>query len=316
MANTLKLKTVDAGIIWNATAHQYKILKIIDDGIFNNYQKSVSVAVLHFSKQSVESLKFLRYLSSTNKGLKIFKKLGYSTIKGDQWAEKSRLLFYSGGVNRLAIDKMVNAFEKREGVKVDRVYNGCGILVSQIKSGVLPDVYLSCDRSFMTSVSNDFKGVTDISKTPIVMVTQKQNPYQIKTLKDLTQKNIKIGVCNEKQSALGALTKKLLQQEKLWRSVYQNIRSQTPTADLLVNQLRTGSLDVVIVYAANIAGVKNKLNSISLPQKSAVAFQNFGIHKKSKYPFLARRFLDFLTTEQAKKSYLQNGFLWNHSPLK
>lgn len=312
VANALKLKTVEMGIIWDATAHQYKDLKIIDNNIFNAYQKTVTIGVLCFTRQPTEALKFLRYLSASDRGLKIFKRFGYRIINGDVWAEKPRLLFYSGGVNRLAVDEIINNFEKREGVLVDRVYNGCGILVSQIKSGAKPDVYLSCDRSFMTNVSDDFRNITDISSTPIIIATQKNNPKKITTLKDLTKKNIKIGVCNENQSALGALTKKILKQQNLWKPIYKNIRSQTPTADLLVNQLRTGSLDAVIVYGANVATVIDKIHTIYLSEKSAVAFQNFGINKKTKYPFLIKRLLHFLTTEKAKENYLQNGFQWNY----
>ena len=310
VANTVKLGTTDAGIIWDATANQYDAIDIVSIPKFASFEKNITIGVLSFSKQPTEALRFLRYLSASNKGLPVFNELGYKAIKGDVWKEKPELLFYSGGVNRLAIDKTIQAFEKREGVEVTRVYNGCGILVSQIKAGQKPDAYLSCDVSFMTQVEDKFKNIIDISKTNIVVVTQKGNPKKITNLKDLTKENLQIGVCNHNQSALGALTKKLLESQNIWDAVYKNVRTQTPTADLLVNQIRTGSLDAVIVYAANIAQVKDKLDVIQLNQEQATALQNFGVSIHSENQFLTKRLLKALTNESSKKSYLKNGFEW------
>jgi molybdenum ABC transporter molybdate-binding protein len=310
VANTVKLGTTDAGIIWDATANQYDAIEIVLIPKFEAFEKKITIGVLSFSKQPTEALRFLRYLSAKNKGLPVFDELGYRAIEGDVWQEKPEILFYSGGVNRLAIDKTIQAFEKREGVEVIRVYNGCGILVSQIKAGQKPDAYLSCDISFMTQVEDKFKDITDISKTNIVIATQKGNPKKITSLKDLTKENLQIGVCNHNQSALGALTKKLLEGQGLWDAVYKNVRTQTPTADLLVNQIRTGSLDAVIVYAANVAHVKDKLDIIQLNQEQATALQNFGLSIHSKNQFLTKRLLKALTNEASKQNYLKNGFEW------
>jgi molybdate transport system substrate-binding protein len=310
VANTVKLGSADVGIIWDATANQYEDIDIIRVPLFEAYMKNITVGVLSFSKQPTEALRFLRYLSAKNKGLHVFKDLGYKPIDGDIWNDKPDLLFYSGGVNRLAIDQTIQAFEKREGVSVTRVYNGCGILVSQIKSGQKPDAYLTCDTMFMAQVKDKFNEIRDISKTRIVIATQKGNPKNIRNLDDLTGKDLQLGVCNQEQSALGSLTKKLLESQGIWDAVFKNVRSETPTADLLVNQIRTGSLDAVIVYEANVAKVKDKLDIIQLNEKQAIAVQNFGVAAHSENKFLTRRLLNALTADKSKKIYLENGFEW------
>lgn len=313
VANTIKLGTTDAGIIWDATANQYEDIQIVNVPQFDAFVKNITIGVLSYSVQSTEALKFLRYLSAKNKGLKAFNEFSYRPIEGDEWSEKPELLFYSGGVNRLAIDKTIQAFEEREGVEVSRVYNGCGILVSQIKAGQQPDGYLSCDVSFMTQVEDRFNTITDISKTNIVIAVQKGNPKNIQSLKDLTNNELQLGVCNYNQSALGALTKKLLESQNIWDEVYENVRSQTPTADLLVNQIRTGSLDAVVVYEANVSQVRDKLDIVWLSEDQANALQNFGILTNSKNQNTMRRLLKMLTNENSKKSYLENGFEWKYN---
>ncbi len=316
VANSIKIGAIDAGIIWDATANQYKELDFITVPAFSKSVKNITVGVLKYSKQPTEALKFLRYLSARDKGLIIFKELGYQPIKGDQWSENPELLFFSGGVNRLAIDKTIQSFEKREGVEVTRVYNGCGILVSQMKAGQKPDAYLSCDVSFMTQVEDRFTDITDISKTGIVIATKKGNPKNIKNLNDLTKEGLQIGICNHRQSTLGSLTKRLLEGKEIWKDVYKNVRSQTPTADLLVNQIRTGSLDAVIVYNANVSQVKDKLTIIKLNDPQATALQNYGISKNSDHQYLMKRLLNALTDVQSKKNYLELGFSWEFNNPK
>ena len=311
VAGSIKLGAVDAGIIWDVTTSQYEDLQSIHTDLLDSYVKNMTVGVLSFCKKPQQALHFLRFLSANDKGMKIFRQSGYNPIQGDVWAEKPKLLLFSGGVNRLAVEGSIQSFEKRENVEITRVYNGCGILVSQIRSGDKPDAYLSCDASFMTRVSDEFDHITNISKAQIVIAVAKNNPKQIKDLEDLTQKGLKLGICNEKLSALGSLTKKILEKKKLWKRVYQNVRTQTPTADLLVNQLRTNSLDAVIVYRVNIAPVEDKIDFITLDLEEAIALQSFGIHIQSKQKFLIQRLLKHLTSPSSKAIFIKNGFHWN-----
>lgn len=316
ITNSIKIGASDAGIVWDAIANQYETIDIVSTPLFDSYIKNITIGVLKYSNNPTEALKFLRYFSAKDKGSIVFNNLGYKAIDGDSWSEKPRILFYSGGVNRLAIDQTIQSFEKREGVEVIRVYNGCGILVSQIKAGQQPDAYLSCDSSFMTQVETKFNHITDISKTEIVIVTKNNNPKNIQNLNDLTKNNLQIGICNAQQSALGSLTKRMLERLGIWDEVYKNIRSQTPTADLLVNQIRTGSLDAVIVYEANIASIRDKLNLIRIDNDDAIAMQNFGISINSDNYYLTRRLLEALTNETSKNKYLDNGFQWNFEAFK
>jgi molybdate transport system substrate-binding protein len=313
VANDIKIGSVDAGIIWDATGNQYSEIENITVPEFEKYKEQVTIAVLKTSKKSEQTLRFIRYFSARDKGLLTFKKLGYNIIDGDTWQEEPRILFYSGGVNRLAIENTIQKFEKREGVQVTRIYNGCGILVSQIKAGQKPDAYLTCDVTFMDQVESQFTEIEDVSSTRIVILTDLDNKNNIQTLADLSKKGLRIGVCNPEQSALGFLTSSMLKALGLFDSIMPNVRSQTPTADLLVNQIRTGSLDAVIVYEANASNVKDKLKVIPIERKEAFAIQNFGLGVNSDHKYLMRRFFAFLTSEQSRQNYEMNGFEWQLS---
>jgi ABC-type molybdate transport system substrate-binding protein len=231
-------------------------------------------------------------------------------VEGDVWAKEPEILLFSGGVNRPAIESTLNAFAQREGCKLTRVYNGCGILVAQMKAGARPDAYFACDVSFMHQVQDLFFEAMNVSGTDILIAVPKGNPRGIASLEDLTKAGLKLGVANAEQSALGALTARMLEGAGLLPGVMANVRSQTPTADMLVNQLRAGGLDAVIVYEANISQVREHLDLVRIDLPSAKAVQPYAIAQGSQYKHLAQRLLDAITSTESQEKYDKAGFRW------
>jgi molybdenum ABC transporter molybdate-binding protein len=311
IANDIKIGTVDAGVVWDSIARQYPELEIaaplIDDP---NFVMEVRIAVLKSSRQPTEALRFARYLSARDRGLKVFQRHHYTVVEGDVWAKEPQVLLFSGGVNRPAIEETLNAFELREGCKLTRVYNGCGILVAQMKAGARPDAYFACDVSFMHQVHDLFFDSLNVSETDILIAVPKGNPKGITSLRDLTKEGLKLGVANAQQSALGALTERMLTGAGLLKAVMANVRSQTPTADMLVNQLRAGGLDAVIVYEANISQVREHLDIVRIDLPSAKAVQPFAIARGSGCRHLAQRLLNAITSAESQETYKTAGFRW------
>lgn len=84
---------------------------------------------------------------------------------------------------RPAIEQTLTAFAKREGVQVSRVYNGCRILVAQMKAGQNPDAYFAYDREFMSQVVGLFPQPVDVSENELVIFVQEGNPHQVSGLR-------------------------------------------------------------------------------------------------------------------------------------
>lgn len=303
----VNLGALDACIGWDITAKQYKDVETVVIPEAEDLVSTVEIGVLKTCKQPTEALKFIRFLSSKEFGNKTFAEFGFTPVEGDDWAERPKIVLFSGGVNRLAVEPVIQKFEEREGVEFTRVYNGCGILVAQIKAGNIPDAYLTCDTSFMSQVDPLFDNIQDVTTTKIIIITQLGNPKGIKNLADLASKGLKVGSCNPEQSALGAIVKNMLTKMNLWNKIYPNICSQTPTADLLVNQLRTGALDAAIVYISNVTKVKDKVNIVYLEGPDDSAVQNYGIVKASNNRWVMKRFFEALHSAEAVESYSANG---------
>ena len=310
VANDVKLGAVDAGIVWDATVKLYPDLEPVELRELAGAREKVAVGVLSFSQQPAAALRFARYLTARDKGLHEFARAGYQVVAGDTWAETPEVVLFSGGVNRLAVEQTIGRFEQREGVRVTRVYNGCGILVSQMKAGQHPDAYLACDVSFVPPVQDLFEAPVEISETDIVILAAKGNPKAIRSLADLAQPGLRLGVANAKQSTLGDLTVKLLQPLGILEAVMANVKTQTPTADLLVNQMRTGALDAVVVYAANTSQVRDKLEMVPLSGPGGKAVQPFAVGKNSGHRYLMGRLLEAIRSPESRRLYESLGFRW------
>jgi molybdenum ABC transporter molybdate-binding protein len=315
VANDVKLGAVDAGIVWDANLPQYPELVAIPAPELAHDQAHIALGILKSSTQPSAALHFARFLAARDGGLPAFAKGGYQVVDGDDWSPRPEVVLFSGGVNRIAIEETLQKFEEREGVRVTRVYNGCGILTAQIRAGQRPDAYFACDVSFMTNVQQHFQPSVELAETRMVILTRKSNPRNLRTLADLAAPNLRLGVGNEEQSALGALTARLLRHLRLYESIQPNIAVQTPTADLLVNQLRAGALDAAIVYMANTSQVRDSLEIIPIDVPEALAVQPYAIGQSSRNNFLMSRLLEALVSADSQRRFEEAGFAWRSPPL-
>ncbi len=315
VANDIKSGAVDAGVVWDATAGQYPELETVHVEAFQSNPKQICMSILEDSKQPSAALHFLRYATAEDKGLLHFKRHGYEVVQGDKWAEQPELIVFAGGLNRPAISGTLREFEEREGVTVTATYNGCGVLVGQIKTGARPDVYFACDTTFieMDKVRQLFTPPQDVSSTRMVLITHRDraDKLQVKTLEDLTRPGLKVGVTHPEKSALGFLSQRLLQKNNLWEKVFPNLKDLPPTADRLVEHVVLGSLDAAIVYKANTTLQREKLMVIDLPDPAALANQPIAVAKDTDHPQLAGRLVDAIRTEKSRDRFLKLGFDWS-----
>jgi len=322
VAADLSLGSVDAAVIWNSTVPQFEQLEAIEVPELQKHTEYATAAVLSSSADTALALRFARYLSAPEKGAVTFEKNGFKAVAGDAWSLRPDLILYSGGVNRLAIEGLLTKFKAREGVEVTTTFNGCGILCAAMKTmgdtsnPKYPDVYYACDICFVPPVAKQFPEAVLLTEAEIIIAVPKGNPKDIRTIADLARKGLKVGLCNAEQSTLGYLTQAMIKSMNLWDSVSKNASAQSPTGDLLVNQLRTGSLDAAVVYLNNIMPQKEHFDAIKLPADKAKAIQPFAVRQDSPHRQLGQRLLAFLLKN--RESFEEAVFTWspNLTPLK
>lgn len=310
VANALKVGSADAGFVWDSTLKAYPELEAVPLPQLKGITSRIGAAVLRSTTQPAAALRFARFLSARDRGLKQFEKAGFQVIEGDVWAEKPEVKLFAGAMLHPAIEKTIEAFEQREGARVTRVYNGCGILVSQMKTGARPDAYFACDKSFMSMVSDLFLDATDVSTNELVILVPKGNPNNIKGLEDLAKPNVRVGVGDEHKCALGALTQITLREGGVRKPIMDKEPIQRPTGDMLVNDLRVKAIDAAIAYISNAAEAGDEFDVIKVDMPCAIAVQPLAVGKESPNRQLAGRLMDALRSQKSRDDFEKAGFHW------
>jgi molybdenum ABC transporter molybdate-binding protein len=314
VANDIVVGAADAGIVWDATVRQYPGLEAVRAPQLEKEIAHISVGVLRGTEQPSVALRFARYLGARGAGLAHFARHGFTPVEGDDWEEAPEVLLHAGAMLRPAIEETINAFEEREGVSVTRVYNGCGILVAGMKASKQrrPDAYFACDQEFMDQVADLFDPPAPVSSNQLVILVRKDYRHKdrVRKLRDLALPGLRVGIGHEKQCAMGVLTQETLKQTGTRPDVMANVVVQSPTGDMLVNQLRTGSLDAAIAYLSNAAGAQDVVEARAIDIKCAFATQPFAIGKTSRHKDLTERLLGAIRSRQSRDRFEAMGFTW------
>ncbi|HEX3146982.1 MAG TPA: substrate-binding domain-containing protein [Gemmataceae bacterium] len=317
-ANAVKLGSGDGAIIWDAVAHADPTLKVVHLSGLEKVTANVSAAVCNGAASRTEARWFAEYLAGES-GQKYFRDLGYGPpreapkpkARGAKPSENAELVLYAGAMLRPAIESTIVEFEQREHVKVTRVYNGCGILVGQMRTGREPDLYFACDPRFMGDVAELFLKPEVVSNNQLVIAVPKGNPAGIKELKNLGAEGLRVGVGHEQQCALGAITRETFLKAGVYAAVRNNVKMESPTGDLLVNQLRTGALDAVVCYISNVTPNLDKLDAIPVTGIACSApEQPVAIAKSSANAELAAKLIEYLRSAESRKRFEELGFGW------
>lgn len=304
-------EVVDGGFLWDSTASQFG-LRIHRLPELSAGTSRISVNVVTRSEQPTQALLLARFLAASEHA-QVWRDYHFTPAEpSDAWSERPRLTLVSGGLNREVLAEVLVEFERREGCRIDVQYAGCGTLVAGIKAREeTPDLFLTCDRSYLDLVAQRYGEDTVISGTRVVLLVRLGNPKGIHALADLGRPDLRIGLSDPDQSALGSLSWNLLRQFGVEAAITRQgtCAVTVPGAQELVAQMQASEvLDAVMVYEANVQHLRGRYEIIPIDHPQATAIQNVAIAQTSLHPNLARRLIQALQTEGTRKRYRDRGF--------
>lgn len=315
VANDVKLGAVDAGIVWDATAVQYPDLEVIRVPELASGAAMVDIAVLASAADPTAALHFARYVGALNRGLQAFEAHRFRVVEGDVWEDVPQITFYAGAVNRRALEPVLAAFQQREGVQINTVYNGCGILTGQMRviaqnrDAGFPDTYMACDVYYLDAVSDWFQEAINVSDTDIVIAVQQGNPKAIQSLQDLARPGIRVAIGQPEQCTIGVLTRRLLEQEGLYdRLLQQNVVTQTATSAMLVPAVTSKAADAALAYRTDTLAESDKVDVVRVDSELSKAIQPFSIARTSRHKELSRRL--YRAIAASRTAFEAAGFHW------
>jgi molybdenum ABC transporter molybdate-binding protein len=304
VATDVKLGSVDAGIVWDATvrmpSYREELLAITVPELQAEVDL-VSICVLNSSRQPTAALKFARYLSARDRGLPVFEQHGMKPVDGDRWADRPEVTFFCGSVNRRAVEEVIAEFQQREDAMVNTIYDGCGILTSRMQTidaqrpdQGFPDVYMACDRYYLENVKQWFQDAVDVSDTEIVIAVPKGST-QVRGLADLVQPGIRVAVGEPSQCTIGALTRRLLVNEGLYDRLKEKqnqpgeVVVEKSSSALIIPDVVTGHVDAALAYMTDVKANLDSVDVVHFDSPLNLAIQPFSIAKSSDHKYLGRR---------------------------
>ena len=315
VAEDVELSAVDAGIVWDSMIHLYENVEFISVHEFEQHRRRATIGVLSSTIDATAALQFARYLTAEDRGLQIFRNHGFNVVDGDKWERVPEITFFSGSMLRPAINDQLEEFQNREGVRINVVFEGCGTLVSQMEAGARPDGYFSCDARFLDMVRDRFEPPSIVTRNDVVLLVPKGNPDNFQSLQDLSRPDVRVGVAHPEKSALGFLTRSMLERLELWEPIEQagNIVVLASKGDELVNQMQVGSLDAAILYRSNAMAspqIMEHCEIIEMNGTDAFAEQLYAVSRNSDHRQLMHRLQESLTGPAGKQAFLKYGFHW------
>lgn len=322
VATDVVIGTVDAAIVWDSTVAMPKYaeqLKAVPVPELDSDPNLISIAVLRSSSDLPSAYRFARYVAARDKGLETFAKYATRPVEGDVWAETPQITFFCGAVNRRAAEKIIEEFQADEGVEVNTIYDGCGILTSRMKgiadqkqSLGFPDVYLACDLFYLENVKDWFQEAANVSDVELVIAVPKGSA-KVRSLADLVKPDVRVAVGEPSQCTIGALTRRMLQKEGLYdqflkkqkQAEHVTVIAKSSSAHL-VPDVVTGHVDAAVAYITDVLPNQDEVDFVRIDSPLNVAIQPFSIAKTSRHKHLLRRLFNRIA--QSPEAFESAGF--------
>ena len=243
-----------------------------------------------------------------------------------------QLVVFFAGNQFMCIDDLIAAF-KKDYPQYQRIFAETlppGILARQIKEGSLvignlrinikPDVF-TAGKSRIIQTPEWFTNTEVYAKNKLAIIVAKGNPKNIKSLKDLAEKEVRISMPNPKWEGIGRRIeeafvkaggeqlKNVIMVEKVKDSstFLTHIHHRQSPMRIMYNQSDAAPVWYTEGYYQNMIG--NPVETIEIPASENIEAQYVaGRLKKAPHPQAADDFMKFLVSKTAKEIYLKYGF--------
>jgi molybdate transport system substrate-binding protein len=210
-----------------------------------------------------------------------------------------------------------NAFTKdHPDVTFSFSFAGTDQLAAQIQQGAPADVFAGASTKYGDQLAgaNQIKPYRIFCTNQLVLITPASNPAGITSLKDLTEKGVKLVIGSE-SVPVGSYTRTVLANlDAAYGSGYSdkvlaNVVSNEDSVTSIVTKVVSGEADAGFVYITDALASGPQVNTITLPADAqAVASYPIAVVSASTYAPDAQQFTDFVLSAPAQALLKAAGF--------
>lgn len=252
-------------------------------------------------------------------------------------ADTADLVLFMAGNQFMVMDELIRAFQQRHPDVKEIFYETLppGLEFEQIKAGGAlfrgklitgrPDIYTSVTKEAMEELSTLglIKSYHPYLHNRIVLITPKGNPANIHSVADLARDDVRVS----QPGAMENITNYILDMyekaggEELVHRIMEEKRAEATTILTIVHhretplRLKKGTVDVGPVWSTEAVHALKQGMEIeviepgeALDQRDRVTYY-VAVMRDAPNPENARRFLEFLLSEEAQNIYASYGFI-------
>lgn len=212
-----------------------------------------------------------------------------------------------------SLQPALEELSKKYPQNVDYNFTSSGILQQQIEQGAFIDVFISASSKQMDVLEKKNLLLPNTKKTlltnQIVLITTKKNPLSLSNFSQLMQPKIKLIAIGEPRSVpAGQYAVEVFKNLGILDSLESKFVMGNNVRETLTH-VETGNVDAGIVYLTD-AKSSNKVKIITIADKKlhSPIIYSMAVIKGSKSKEVAKRYLESLQSDMARKIFQKYGF--------
>lgn len=204
--------------------------------------------------------------------------------------------------------------EKQSGDKIIFNFGASSMLARQIEEGAPADIFFSADEARMDGLEKKGLILKATRKSrlsnSLVIVVAAERGAAIESPKDLATEKVKrLALAEPKTVPAGIYAKEYLQKENLWSAVEAKV-IPTENVRAALAAVEAGNVEAGIVYKTDAASSKKVKVVYEVPLKNSPAISYpMAVVKEAKQVEAAKKFLEFLGSDDAAKLFEKFGFM-------
>lgn len=213
-----------------------------------------------------------------------------------------------------ALKQVAATYEKQSSDKIIFNFGASSLLERQIEQGAPTDIFFSADEAKMNALQT--KGLIDRSTrksrlgNALVVVVPDSASLEITSASSLTNARVKrLALADPKAVPAGIYAKEWLEKQHVWTAIKPKV-IPTENVRAALAAVESGNVEAGVVYKTD-AAISRKVKIVyEVPTADGPNIRYpVAVVKESKQPAAAKRFLNYLSSEEAGQVFRRFGFI-------
>lgn len=225
--------------------------------------------------------------------------------------KQKELLVGAAASLKTVMEKLKVNYEEEKDVSLVFTYASSGTLEQQIRQGAPMDLFLSASGKQIKSLSEDqylIEGtVTNLVENRITLIVPANSDLDLIGFEDITKAS-KIAIGDPESVPAGNYACEVFDYYGILEEVKKSAVYGKDVTEVLT-WVSSGNADAGVVYATDAATTNQVTVAATAPEEShSRVVYPAAVVRETKQEAVAKEFLEYLTSEEAQKVFMEGGF--------